>query len=500
MDLETPLPHLGDASGTRSRRLYLATPSGSTTRATWPTSTAPWPLPARRRRGRPHRGELLDGHLGPERGRHPHRAAPGRLDRGADRVRPGRRRRLHQRRHASRTCRRCCSPRGRSPVGLAATAPPSSRRGCGSSRRGRGHFSVRRRPGCSASGADAVVTVHTDADTRRMRRRPRARARPRSSRPGGGCRSRSSRRPAPPTSAASTRWRRSPRSPARTASGCTSTPPTAAACSSRAPPAPARRHRARRLGDRRLPQVLLPAGQLQRGAGPRPRRPAARHLPRRLPQPRRERRAAASEPGRQEPADHPPVRRPEALADPAHRSAPTASGSCSTTSSSSPTRSGTMLVARPALRGGRAPELSTVVFRWVPPEPGSTATSLDALDAAKRASAAVRLRRGGDRLDHGRRPHLAQVHAAQPRAPRSTTCARCSNWCGASRAERLALSCGARGDGEPTARGDPRAACTTSWASGSVRSTSASPASPNRSTTCGGVPRGRGRVLAGTPG
>ena len=50
-------------------------------------------------------------------------------------------------------------------------------------------------------------------------------------------------------------------------------------------PGPHRRHRARRLRHRRLPQVLLPAREFLRAAGAGRGHAAARHLPRRVPQP-----------------------------------------------------------------------------------------------------------------------------------------------------------------------------------------------------------------------
>lgn len=77
----------------------------------------------------------------------------------------------------------------------------------------------------------------------------------------------------------------------------------------------AERHRARRLGHRRLPQVLLPAREFLRAAGPRRRHAAARHVPRGLPQPAPGRRGAHPQPGGQVAPDHPPVRRPETVDD-----------------------------------------------------------------------------------------------------------------------------------------------------------------------------------------
>ena len=82
-----------------------------------------------------------------------------------------------------------------------------------------------------------------------------------------------------------------------------------------ATPAPHRRHPARGLGHDRLPQDVLPAGQLQRRHRAPWRRPEARDVPRGLPQSAL---CGAAEPGRQEPADHAPVRCAQAVADAAH--------------------------------------------------------------------------------------------------------------------------------------------------------------------------------------
>ena len=70
----------------------------------------------------------------------------------------------------SPTCRPCCWP-ARRPAPVSAAPPPVSRRsccGCASSPRRPVTSASRRRPSCSASAPDAVITVATDAD-RRMR-------------------------------------------------------------------------------------------------------------------------------------------------------------------------------------------------------------------------------------------------------------------------------------------------------------------------------------------
>ena len=128
------------------------------------------------------------------------------------------------------------------------------------------------------------------------------------------------------------------------------------------PAAPAGRHRARRLGDRGLPQDVVPAGLGQRARRARRGHPAPRHLARRLPQPPGRR---PPQPGGQVHADHPALRRAQALDDPAHHGR----------------RRHRRLVRprhRPRRPGGRgagrnadfevaaAPQLSTVVFRYRP--------------------------------------------------------------------------------------------------------------------------------------
>ena len=73
--------------------------------------------PGGARRGRALRRQLLAGHLGPERRRHPHRAPAHRLDRRPHRPRPRRRRRLHQRRHPVQPPGAAARPRGGVPTG-----------------------------------------------------------------------------------------------------------------------------------------------------------------------------------------------------------------------------------------------------------------------------------------------------------------------------------------------------------------------------------------------
>ena len=127
-----------------------------------------------------------------------------------------------------------------------------------------------------------------------------------------GSRWRSSRPPAPPTAASSTRSpdRGRVRRARRVAARRRGVRVRAARLA--APPAPARRDRAGALGDGRLPQELLPAGVVERDARARAARPRGRRLARGLPQSARER---GAEPGRQVAADDPALRRAEALDD-----------------------------------------------------------------------------------------------------------------------------------------------------------------------------------------
>ena len=125
----------------------------------------PVAIPAAAGRDDPRADQLVAGHLGPERRRDADRAAADRLDGGADRPRPRRRRRVHQRRHAVE------------PAGAAHGARrgwqrrPSER--AARARRPRPATSASpRRPRCWACGEDAVIAVpvrRRDADAARPR-------------------------------------------------------------------------------------------------------------------------------------------------------------------------------------------------------------------------------------------------------------------------------------------------------------------------------------------
>ena len=156
----------------------------------------------------------------------------------------------------------------------------------------------------------------------------------------------------------STRWRRSPTSASAPGCGCTSTPPTAAGCWSRR----RRRHlldgieRARSVTvdfHKSFFQPVSSSALLVRG----PARPAARHLARRLPQPRGRRRA---QPGGQVAADDPPVRRAQALDDAARARRRRRSGRCSTRCSTWPRACTTRWTATRTSSWSAAPQLSTV--------------------------------------------------------------------------------------------------------------------------------------------
>ena len=260
------------------------------------------------------RRQLQPGHLRPERRRHLRRAPPHRLDRVADRVRRDRRRRLHQRRHPVQ------------PPGPAARARPARSRST-ATRQLRilastdSHFSVQKAARLLGLGDAVVVRCRsTNAGWTSADAEPRPRRRSATT---TWSRWPSWPRRAPPTSARSTRC---PRLPA-CAGSYGAWLHVDAAYGGGLLVSPTRRHlldghRARRLGDRRLPQDLVPAGLRQRSRRARPRHLRPRHLARRLPQPETDR-SSASQPGRQEPADHPPVRRAQAVADPAdHGSRP----------------------------------------------------------------------------------------------------------------------------------------------------------------------------------
>ena len=232
------------------------------------------------------------------------------VDWTAQRIGFGRRRRrhLHQRRHPVQPAGPAAGPRPRS---SAATATPP---GCGSSPRPTATSASRRRPGCSGSAtppcSPCPSTPTAGWTSRALSRDPRdARGR----RPGadGGRRHRRHHRLRRDRPAA--RDRRLVRRVRRLAARRRGVRRRTARLAH--PPAPARRHRARRLRDHRLPQDLVPAGLRQRARGPRPGVTSARHLARRLPEPpASERGSRASQPGRQEPADHAALRRAQAVA------------------------------------------------------------------------------------------------------------------------------------------------------------------------------------------
>ncbi len=105
-------------------------------------------------------------------------------------------------------------------------------------------------------------------------------------------------------------------------------------------------------------------------------RPALRHVTYHADylNPARMVRAAHPQPGRQEPPDHPPLRRAEALADPADHGRRTRVGALFDEVVDRAADAWHLLGERPALRGGRpAPQLSTLVFRYLPAGPGRRA-------------------------------------------------------------------------------------------------------------------------------
>ena len=212
--------------------------------------------PRRPRRGRALRRQLLARHLGPDRRRHPHRAQADRLDRRAASASAPPPTASSPAAAPSPTSRRCCSPARR-----------PSRRAAERLARRTAHLRLRVQP---LQRQEVGETPRPRPGRRRLRpRRPRQAHADRRPRPRAGALPRarasspwrSSPPPAPPTSAPSTRCPRSPSSASSTAPGCTSTPRTAADCCLPQAPPPPRRHRARRLGHRGLPQVLLPAGE-----------------------------------------------------------------------------------------------------------------------------------------------------------------------------------------------------------------------------------------------
>lgn len=226
------------------------------------------------------------------------------------------------------------------------------------------HFSVKKSAKLLGLGQDSVVSVPVDHD-KRMQTVALARELER-------CREAGLTPMAVVATAGTTDFGsidRCPRSPScapSTAPGCTWTPPTAAAARLREVPGPHRRHRASRLRHRRLPQVLLPAGEFLRRAGPGRGHPAARHLPRRVPQPAPDGAGAHPQPGGQVPSDHPPLRRPQALDDPAHHGR--RRHRAALRRGLRPGRRGwQLLAADPRFDVVVQPSLSTLVFRYIPP-------------------------------------------------------------------------------------------------------------------------------------
>ena len=267
----------------------------------------------RGRRGARHRRQHLDGHLGPERRRHPHRTTAHRLD-----GRPGRtsaRRPTASSPAAARQSNLQALLLARNAaVAGAPGSLPERLAAAAHLRLGRQplqHREVRlaARPGGRRSGGDPR---RLDAPDGPRRAGARACGRPgrRAARPWP-----SSPPPAPPTSAPSTRCRLV----GALAAAVRRLVPRRRRLRLRAArlaatPRHARRHRARRLGDRRLPQVLLPADRLQRDPGPRQATLGlvSHHADYLNP---------AAEAGRvpnqvdKSLADHPPLRRAQALGD-----------------------------------------------------------------------------------------------------------------------------------------------------------------------------------------
>ena len=310
--------------------------------------------PGAARRGGADRRQLLAGHLGPERRRHPHRAAPDRLDGRPHRPRPGRRRRLHQRRHPVQPPGAAAGPRG----GRRPRAPPPRTarrccRGCASSPPRPATSACRSRPNLLGLGPDAVVTVATDADRRMRTAALAARAGPLP--PGRPARM------AVVATAGTTdfgtidplpRDRRPVRR--RPASGCTSTPRTAAGCWSRPP---AGTCSTASSAPTRSPSTTTSPSSSRSAPAPCwcATAPTLRHATYHADylNPARDGRAAHPQPGRQEPADHPPLRRAQALDDAADRWAPTRIGALFDEVVDLAAEAWRAARRRPALRGRR---------------------------------------------------------------------------------------------------------------------------------------------------
>ena len=210
--------------------------------------------------------QLQPRHLRPERRGHVRRAAPRRLDGAADRVRRDRRRHLHQRRHPVQPAGAAARPRprARDPRRPGQAADPRLGRRSLQRAEGRPAARPRRRRGRHASRSTPTAgwTRPRSAGARRLRDAglvPMAVVATAGTTDFGAIdplrRS--------PACAAARRVAPRRRGVRRRAAGLAH------------PPAPARRDRARRLGDRRLPQDLVPAGLRQRAHRARRAPPAA---------------------------------------------------------------------------------------------------------------------------------------------------------------------------------------------------------------------------------
>ena len=363
-----------------------------------------------------------------------HRAPPRRLDGGADRLRRGRGRHLHHRRHPVQPAGPAARPR----------AARSRRRttGCGSSPAPTGTSRSRRRPGCSGSGTTPWSPVPSTRSRRMdpaaLGRGARGHAWPTGGVPmavvaTAGTTDFGAIDPLPEVAGAA---------PGRTAPGSTSTPPTGAGCWSR----PRRRDwlDGIELADSVavdyhktwFQPVSCSALLVRDGSTLR-----TRHLACRLPQPAGLR---PPQPGRQEPADDPPLRGAEALAHaagdgrgrdrgpPRHRHRPHRRGGAP----SSPSMPDIDVAARPAAEHDRVP---------LPP---GRATTRTALDPAQRGRPGRALRRG---TRAGRR-HQASTAAATSSSPCSTRWPRSTtSWAWSRPGARGGGAIAGRDPGAPTA-------------------------------------------------